>query len=35
MSEETTVEATETAEAGKRPVFLTVLCILSFIPSFK
>ena len=31
MSEETTVEATETAEAGKRPMFLTVICILSFI----
>lgn len=32
MSEETT-QSTETAaaEAGKRPVFLTVLCILSFI----
>jgi hypothetical protein len=28
MSEETT---TETAEAGKRPMFLTVICILSFI----
>ncbi len=30
MSEETT-QSTGTAEAGKRPVFLTVLCILSFI----
>jgi hypothetical protein len=28
MSEETTVE---TAEAGKRPMFLTVICVLSFI----
>ena len=30
MSEETT-NSSGTAEAGKRPVFLTVLCILSFI----
>ncbi|PCI99642.1 MAG: hypothetical protein COB15_04045 [Flavobacteriales bacterium] len=30
MSEETT-DTGSTAEAGKRPVFLTVLCILSFI----
>lgn len=31
MSEETTESTGTTAEAGKRPVFLTVLCILSFI----
>jgi hypothetical protein len=31
MSEETTESTGTAAEAGKRPVFLTVLCILSFI----
>ena len=31
MSEETTDSTGTTAEAGKRPVFLTVICILSFI----
>ena len=31
MSEETTDSTGGAAEAGKRPVFLTVLCILSFI----
>ena len=31
MSEETTESTGTTPEAGKRPVFLTVLCILSFI----
>lgn len=31
MSEETTDSTGSTAEAGKRPVFLTVICILSFI----
>lgn len=31
MSEETTESTGTTAEAGKRPVFLTVICILSFI----
>ena len=31
MSEETTEAAGTPAEAGKRPVFLTVICILSFI----
>lgn len=31
MSEETTESTGAAAEAGKRPVFLTVLCILSFI----
>ena len=31
MSEETTESTGSTAEAGKRPMFLTVICILSFI----